>query len=226
MNKKIWVTTPVFIIFSIVMFVMASVSYYYNTTIFIIELLAAIASAATVFLSTYKFGNYVSRIIKSASGAFSIMNQSSLDLINVAAIVVDDFGVIMMCNKNFTQKMCNNEDKIGETAAQFIESKDIRDYFNHNGIDVSYNDKWYVAFGVLAENGGIIYFVDNSLYKANSDEYLLSRPVVALIDFDNKSEIERASDENVCDQISIFIESKLQEWAVQMFQAVRSKDFA
>ncbi len=216
MNKKIWVTTPVFIIFSIVMFVMASVSYYYNTTIFIIELLAAIASAATVFLSTYKFGNYVSRIIKSASGAFSIMNQSSLDLINVAAIVVDDFGVIMMCNKNFTQKMCNNEDKIGETAAQFIESKDIRDYFNHNGIDVSYNDKWYVAFGVLAENGGIIYFVDNSLYKANSDEYLLSRPVVALIDFDNKSEIERASDENVCDQISIFIESKLQEWAAGM----------
>ena len=216
MNKKIWVTTPVFIIFSIVMFVMASVSYYYNTTIFIIELLAAIASAATVFLSTYKFGNYVSRIIKSASGAFSIMNQSSLDLINVAAIVVDDFGVIMMCNKNFTQKMCNNEDKIGETAAQFIESKDIRDYFNHNGIDVSSNDKWYVAFGVLAENGGIIYFVDNSLYKANSDEYLLSRPVVALIDFDNKSEIERASDENVCDQISIFIESKLQEWATGM----------
>ncbi len=73
-----------------------------------------------------------------------------------------------------------------------------------------------LLFGVLAENGGIIYFVDNSLYKANSDEYLLSRPVVALIDFDNKSEIERASDENVCDQISIFIESKLQEWATGM----------
>ena len=176
----------------------------------------AIASAATVFLSTYKFGNYVRRIIKSASSAFSVMNQSSIDLINVAAVVVDDYGVIMMCNKKFTQGMCNNEEKIGETASQFIESKDIRDYFNHDGIDVHYNDKWYVAFGVLAENGGIIYFIDNSLYKANSDEYLLSRPIVTLIDFDNKSEIERASDENVCDQISIFIESKLQEWAAGM----------
>lgn len=216
MNKKIWVTMPVFIVFSIIMFVMAGVSYYYNITIFIIELLAAIASSAVVFLSNYKFYNYVGHIIKSVSGVFSSLNQSSIDLINVAAIVVDDFGVIVMCNRKFRQDMCGGDSKIGETAAQFIESQDIRDYFNNDGIDVSYNDKWYSAFGVIAENGGIIYFVDNSKYKANSDEYLMSRPVVTLIDFDNKDEIERTSDENVCDQISIFIESKLQEWAAGM----------
>lgn len=216
MNKKIWVTTPVFIIFSIIMFVMAVVSYYYNITIFIIELLAAIASAAAVFLSNYKFHNYVGNIIKSVSGSFSSLSQSSLDLINVAAVVVDDFGVIVMCNRKFRQDMCGGDSKIGETAAQFIESQDIRDYFNSDGIDVSCNDKWYSAFGVIAETGGIIYFIDNSKYKANSDEYLLSRPVVTLIDFDNKDEIERVSDENVCDQISIFIESKLQDWACGM----------
>lgn len=216
MNKKIWVTTPVFIIFSIIMFVMAGVSYYYNVIVFIIELLAAVASAAAVFLSNYKFHNYVRHVVKSASGAFSTLTQSSLDLIRVAAVIVDDFGVIVMCNNKFCKDMCGGDSKIGETAAQFIESQDIRDYFNSDGIDVHHNDKWYSAFGVLVENGGVIYFIDNSKYKINSDEYLLSRPVVALIDFDNKDEIERASDENVCDQISIFIESKLQEWATGM----------
>lgn len=216
MNKKIWVVTPVFIIFSVLIFAMAGVSYFYNKTIFTIELLAAIAAAAAVFLSVYKFKNYVANVVKSTSGNFSMLSQSSLDLISVPTVVVDDFGVIVMSNKSFAEKMCGGDSKIGETAAQFISSQDIRDFFSSDGIDVSFGGNWYLAFGVLAESGGVIYFADNNCYKSNSDEYLLSRPVVTIIDFDNKDEIERASDENVCDQISIFIESKLQEWAVSM----------
>lgn len=216
MNKKIWVITPVFIIFSVLMFVMAGVSYFYNKSVFVIELLAATAAASAVFLSMYKFKNYVGNIIKSTSKIFSLFSQSSLDLISVPTIVIDDFGVIVMSNKSFTEKMCGGDSKIGETAAQFVSSHDIREFFSKDGIDVGINGKWYLAFGVIAESGGIIYFADNSSYKSNSDEYILSRPVVAIIDFDNKDEIERSSDENVCDRISIFIESKLQEWAVSM----------
>lgn len=216
MNKKVWIITPAFIIFAVLMFVMAGVSYFYNKTVFVVEILAAMAAIAAVFLSMNKFKNYVSNVIKSTSGLFSLFSQTSLDLISVPTVVVDDFGVIVMSNKTFSQKMCGGDSKIGETAAQFIPSCDIKELFSKDGIDVGINGKWYLAFGVIAESGGIIYFVDNSSYKLNSDEYILSRPVVAIIDFDNKDEIERSSDENVCDQISIFIESKLQEWAVSM----------
>lgn len=216
MNKKGWTVTPFFIILAVLCLAMSGVSFFYDKTVFYIELPISLAAVAGVLFSVFKFKGYISTVVKKASSSFSGFSQSAIDQLSVSAAVVDDNGIILMSNRSFNEKLCDGISKLGENAAQFLPSEDINDFFRYDGVDIKSGGNWFVAMGVLLDKGAVIYFIDNNEVKSNSEEYILSRPIVANVAFDNKEEFERDGQENISDQMSITVESKLQEWAAQM----------
>ena len=66
MKKKVWASSPVFLLISAVMFAMACVSWFWNRTVFYLEVALAAGSVAAVLVSVSHFHAYVTVAAKSA----------------------------------------------------------------------------------------------------------------------------------------------------------------
>ena len=108
--------------------------------------------------------------------------------------------------------ICSGESPISAPLTDYLGGHDIHTIFSDKGTDTKRNDKWYVVFGVKSGSGAIVYFIDNDLYKSNSDEYISSRPVVAIVTFDNKEELERQTEEGKASQVTVSVEQTIVKW--------------
>ena len=201
MKKNTNFITPLFLILVIVMFAMAVISFWWNKFIFIGEFLLSLSAMLVVGLSAFRLRHYISQIFINAVHA-----------IGCAAAVIGENNEIIAVNKHFKELICSGESPISAPLTDYLGGHDIHTIFSDKGTDTKRNDKWYVVFGVKSGSGAIVYFIDNDLYKSNSDEYISSRPVVAIVTFDNKEELERQTEEGKASQVTVSVEQTIVKW--------------
>ncbi len=209
-NNKNRYITPLFVIFAVIMLVMAILSFWWNHYIFIAELILSLGGIAIVIVSVVNLKKYLKWTFKEAVNSIDDVSAGKINMIAVPAVVIGSGNEIIQVNDRFRKLV--DKDPEGDPITEYLANKNPDTMFEDNGADTMINDKWYIVFAVKAGESAVVYFVDDNTYKSNSDEYVLSRPVVAIIAFDNREELEREAEEGEASRITVLVEKVIAKW--------------
>ncbi len=204
--------TPLFIIFTAAMFIMAVASFWWNHYIFVAELILSIAAIAAVFVSMVNYKKYLARIVTDAANSAGDISIERINKIAMPVAVLGENNEIVMVNDMFRKNLLKDGDPTGDFIETFLSDSNPDSLFDENGTDTFIGGRWYIAFAVRSGESLVVYFVDDNTYKVNSDELLDSKPAVALISFDNKEELERDRDEGEASRIIVLVEKAIASW--------------
>ena len=201
-----------FVVFAIVMFIMAFMAVRFSLITFLVELILAITASVIVAISIMNIKSLISAVLTSASKRLFKDDSKNIDDIMIPVVILSKENEIMAANALFKENVCGNEDPLGDSITKYLSGDDVDAIYGSNGADTKYNDKWYIAFAVRHEYGSIVYFIDDNTYKTNSDEYLETRPVVAIVAFDNRDELERETDNSEAIKVTVAVEQEIVKW--------------
>ncbi len=199
-------------VFAIVMFIMAFMAVRFSLITFLVELILAITASVIVAISIMNIKSLISAVLTSASKRLFKDDSKNIDDIMIPVVILSKENEIMAANALFKENVCGNEDPLGDSITKYLSGDDVDAIYGSNGADTQYNDKWYIAFAVRHEYGSIVYFIDDNTYKTNSDEYLETRPVVAIVAFDNRDELERETDNSEAIKVTVAVEQEIVKW--------------
>ncbi len=211
MKKRLWTLAPWFLIFSAVMFAMASFTLQYNKTLCYIEYGVATLSAVLVMAFSFWFRGYIRKMVKSTANRINGFNADYLDKYKFPVVAVGEKGDIFWCNSRF-RRVLGSRSPEGESINAYLSGKDVFDIVDKDGVDVAINGKEFTVYAVWAGDGVICHFIENTYYKAILREYNASLPCVALITFDNADDFVTSSEE-FYSTVAISVEANLQGWA-------------
>lgn len=213
MKRKIWTVTPFFIAYTVGIFAMAIFAYRWNLYVFAIELTIAILSTIVVVAGMRQFSHHINRTIKQAARKLGSNNLDYLNQFNIPVVVTGSYNDVVWCNETFKNVMCRGRDCSGDLIDHYIPNTSAENILRSAGADVIYGERRYTVVGCeLAEKSAVFYFVDDTYYKETTDEYMISRPVVATVEFDNVSEYE-SDDNQQQSYITVNVENTIQKWA-------------
>ena len=216
-KKRVWAASPVFYILSVLLFVMAGISWFQgNTTLFVVELVAAALAVAAVILSTEHFKAYVAAALKSAKSVLGAEEYGNLRDFTMPVAVIGEADDIVWVNDAFLATVSPGRELRGESVLKLIYPKTLQQLLEAGGTDIALEDRQFTVFASRTESGAILYFVDDTYYKEINREFEETRPVVALAYFDNREELARDSSGMEDARIASEVESCVNEWAVSM----------
>lgn len=204
--------TPLFIILTVAMFIMAVISFWWNHYVFVAELILSVAALVLVFVSMINYKKYLAKIVTDAANSAENVSIERINNIAMPVAVLGENNEIVMVNDMFRKNLIKEEDPTGDFIERFLSDSNPDSLFDENGTDIFISGKWYIAFAVRSGESLVVYFVDDDTYKVNSDEFLDSKPAVALIAFDNKEELERDSEEGEASRITVLVEKTIAAW--------------
>ena len=214
MRKRNWTLTPWFIIFSVIMFAMAVVSYDYSPVVFYIELGVSVLSLAVVLITSLRFTSYVKSTVKNIVGSIKGINEDYLEKFSCPVAVVGRQGDIVWCNSRFRKAMCGGKGAEGDNIKAYLSGKEIDCLKKGEGCDVAIDGREYTVYCRSTGEGAVCEFIENTYYKQITREYLASKPCVAIAVFDNAEDFSDNSDESFSEAM-LDIEVCLQKWAEQ-----------
>ena len=214
MRKRNWTLTPWFIIFSVIMFAMAVVSYDYSPVVFYIELGVSVLSLAVVLITSLRFTSYVKSTVKNIVGSIKGINEEYLEKFSCPVAVIGRQGDIVWCNSRFRKAMCGGKGAEGDNIKAYLSGKEIDCLKKGESCDVAIDGREYTVYCRSTGEGAVCEFIENTYYKQITREYLASKPCVAIAVFDNAEDFSDNSDESFSEAM-LDIEVCLQKWAEQ-----------
>ncbi len=219
-NKKIDIVTPWITIFAAATLIIAAISFFRDEVVFICAISVAVLSLAVVAVGIFNMRHYSAKIISDALKSAVTESKEFMDSICVPAAVIDLNGEIIAVNELFIKTLCETDDKnnvvnipIGSSIENYLSEKNVNALYSPKGADTLCNKSWYIAFAVKKGEGSLVYFINDNTYKVNSDEYLLSKPAIAIVSFDNREELERDAEEGEASRITVLVEKEIVKWA-------------
>lgn len=132
--------------------------------------------------------------------------KNMLESTKAPIAIIDENRVIKWSNKCFKSEFGKNSPEIDEVIKN---EDDISDNFSSVKIlDVSYN-----VISAKLKGYTVLYFVEDKRFNKVSLKYNQSKPVVAMLMFDNREEFEIDAIDNEDAQIIAKVESTIQQWA-------------
>lgn len=195
MKRRVWTLTPFFIIFSVVMLLMAGLSYRYNVILCIAEAVVAIITMVVVIMLSVKFKGYINKTISKAIFNIKNVNQSYLERFKMPVVIVGKYGEILWSNSRFKKRLCAGKNPVNENISPYINNKKAEEIADMEGFDIYWDGKQYTVYCTESENSFVCFFIDNTYYKESLEKYIDSKKSVALVAFDNYDEFTNDSEE-------------------------------
>lgn len=195
------------------MFGMACASWFWNKTVFYVEIFAAAASVAGVFLANIRFRAYVQHAVKSAQKLLSGDQYRQMQNFPLPIVLLGAESDIIWFNEAFWNVVCDKRECRGESIQKFIYPRNTDQILHEDGIDVPVGKRKFTVYGSALASGCILYFIDNTYYKELELEYHETRPAVALACFDNREELARYTSSSEDTRIASQVEETLIQWA-------------
>ncbi len=213
MDRKIWVASPIFYIASVTVAVMALISLPFNMVLFSINLFVAMVSSALIYLNIRNFKSYIENTVNSAAMNLGEANGNFLQNIPIPTAIIGNKDEIVSYNDLFKDTIAKDRNLQGESVLQFLGSATMSDTISKDGLDIKYDGRNYIVYGVKFKNSTALYFIECTQYKQIKHEYLQSRPIIAFVLFDNMEELKRDCTDSQMSQILSSVESIIREWA-------------
>ena len=192
---------------------MAAFSYRWNIYIFAIEISIGIVSIIAVFVTGKYFQSYIKSVVKGCAKSLKGVNVTYLEKFSVPIVVAGEKGDVVWYNKLFRNRICQGREAVGDFVTQYTSGISVEKLTTAESTNVSYGDRKYTVIANEVSDGAILYFIDDTKYKKIAAEYTNSRPVVALLTFDNREEFERDYNDEQTAHAIVIVENTLQKWA-------------
>ena len=211
-RKKVWVISPLFYLMAAAMVFMAVMSFPYSRVLFIIEMTAAGLAVLSVTVSDLVYRGNVSATMRSVKRVLSAEEERAFQEFALPVAVVAPAGDIVWANKAFSDSLCHGGAYQGENVLKYIYPKTFRQVMGEKGAAVAHGGREYTVYGARAQQGYLLYFVDDTYFKAVNKEYREKRPVICLAAFDNRDELIRDSLGDEESRITAGVEAALRTW--------------
>ena len=195
------------------MVAMALASYPHSRILFLVELTAAGVSLLAVGASDLLRRRDSSRALRGAKRVLTGEESYALQEFGLAVAVVGRAGDIVWANQAFADTLGRGRDFVGENVLRYIYPKTFRQVMGEKGAAVSHGGREYTVYGARAKEGYLLYFVDDTYFKAIHKEYREKKPVVGLVVFDNREELLRDNMGGEGSRISGEVDAVLYRWA-------------
>ncbi len=213
-KKRIWVVSPLFYLMGLAMVAMAAVTWRYNRIASVIELTAAGMALLAVGVSDLLYHWNVSAAVRSAKRVLTAEEEYALTEFALPVAVVAPAGDVVWANEAFVASLCGGGEYLGENVLRFIYPKTFRQVMGEKGTSVSHRGREYTVYGARAQDGYILYFVDDTYFKAIHREFREKKTVVCMAVFDNREELIRDSMGGDDSRVTADVEAVLRRWAV------------
>ena len=214
-RKKVWVVSPLFYLMAGAMVLMALASWRYNKILFLVEGTMAGLSVLAVLVSDFLYRRNISTTVKSAKRVLTGEEEAAFQAFALPVAVVAPAGDIVWANEAFAASLCNGGSFLGDNVLKYIYPKTFRQVMGEKGTAVTHNGREYTVYGARAKEGYILYFVDDTYFKAINKEYREKRPVVCLAAFDNREELVRDSFGGDDSRITAQVDEVMRRWVIQ-----------
>ena len=214
-RKKVWVTSPLMYLMAAAMLAMAIASYPYNRIVFLIEITAAGLCALGVTVSGVLYRTNAVTTLRAAARVLAAEDQEVLEKFALPVAVAAPAGDVVWVNEAFAESLGKGGPCLGEGISRYIYPKTFRQVMEARGTAVAYGGREYTVYGAKARHGYILYFVDDTYFKAVNKEYRDKRPVVCIASFDNREEMARDDAGGEESRITAEVEAVLRSWAMK-----------
>lgn len=184
----------------------------------VVELLILAAVLVLVFVFFDVFNARKQKLLSQISSNLDFMGSGASNDFPLPVAVCKTDGEIIWYNNLFEEKV------IGSNPSGYSELTEV---FNNVGMDsilnsagdgvvIDCDDKHFSVYSHRAkkenEDVSVLYFVDTTKYRKIADEYVKTRPAIAIMTIDNMSEIQQDYRESDCAAIRNGIEKLAEMW--------------
>lgn len=191
MKRKIWTSSPLMIIMSLIMIIFAALSYNYGMFIFTIEMTVSILCLFISLGVYFHFKNHVRQTLSGAKKILGAGGERELEELTIPVAVTGKKGDIVWHNKAFLENVTGGHGAVGESILPYIYPRTLIQLMGSESSFVSYGKKEYTVYHSKVESSNILYFIDDTYFKTINREFKEKRTVVSIISFDNRDELIR-----------------------------------
>lgn len=213
MRRKVWTTSPWFLVFAVLILGMAAVTFQYNSILSCVEIAVGVFSIVIVIISRIRLKKYIEKTVTSTISNISSINQTYLERFKMPVIVVGKFGDILWSNLRFKKQLCLGRDPVNDNISSYINIKSLKDFDNTDVIETDYDGHHYAVYCTTADEGFIFFFIDNTHYDTIAKKFRETKKSVALIVFDNREQFSNDSEEDTVAVVTE-LENKLLHFAI------------
>lgn len=216
MRRKVWASAPVFYVISACMFAMAGVSWFWNHTVFFVEIGIAAASVIAIMIAMSHFHAHVASAVKSAKMVLSGEQYRLMQEFSLPVVLVGRAGDMIWVNRMFWNAVCEKRECRGENIQKFIYPHTAQQVLESKGVDISVGHRRFSVYGVKSGEDCVFYFIENTYFKDIEREYHESRLAVIYALFDNREELARNATNSEDTRVASEVEETLIQWAQGM----------
>ncbi|MDO4748528.1 MAG: DHH family phosphoesterase [Eubacteriales bacterium] len=213
MKKRIWTAMPVYLIFALVMLLMATATYLYNKILCLVEVGVSLIALAVVLVLIIRFRIYVRKVVASATQSAAGISEGYLESLKLPTALLGEYGEILIYNKQFKRLFFKNAEAVNENIASYIKDETLESMcMNERGVDTTFMDKKLTVYTHKVDKGYMVSVVDNTYFKNIEREFYNTQKSVALVVFDNIDDFNSSSEEDGT-QAMIMVENLLSRWS-------------
>lgn len=213
MKKRVWTVMPVYLVFALVMALVALPTLKYSKTLFFIQLGVAVISAIVVAIMSLSFRNYIKNVVTSVTKAMTKVPDDYIDSLKFASAVIGERGEILQYNKKFRNIFFKATEGVNENISSYLIDDTIESLTKSvSGIDTEFNGKKLTIYSNKVNRGYLLTVVDNTYYKNLEREFYDTKKSVALVVFDNIDDFMSNSEEDAS-RAMLTVENLLSRWA-------------
>lgn len=187
---------------------MTIISCFYNKVVFYFEIpFAFLCIGILIYNILRDFKNV--NVLHQKDGVIDNLDKHTLERLKVPVVLLDKKYNVIWKNHSF-QKIFGKEQL---NLENLIKTEPISSLLNKGIETIEILDIRYSVLSIDFKEYIELYFVEDKYYHQIESEYLKSRPVVAMVMFDNKEEFEADAIDNEDDQIIAKVEGIIQKWA-------------
>lgn len=217
-NKSLY---GIFVFVAAIVLLMNISSFVFSPILTFINVSISLVLMAIVWLF---IKNRENSVIDISDEVFKFVDDNISSIINgipvpVAAVKDGDFENIVFYNFEFANTFIGRRGRFSINS--LVDSKILKAAYdsgsfgadsNYNFLNLSYGKRKFKIYAKRINDFLVLYFVDNTSYRAIKRKYLDSRVCIGLILFDNKEELKRYANDEQSSQISISVENTLRDW--------------
>ncbi|MBE6731713.1 MAG: hypothetical protein E7564_08500, partial [Ruminococcaceae bacterium] len=156
MKRKIWTSSPLMIVMSVIIIIFALISYKMGMLIFTIEMTVGLL-CLSVSLGVYiYFQNHVRHTLIAARKLLSTQGEKELQELTIPVVITGKKGDIVWHNNAFQEVVTGGHGAVGESVLPYIYPRTLIQLMGSESSYVSYGNKEFTVYHSKADNTNIL----------------------------------------------------------------------
>ena len=223
MKRKIWTSSPLMIVMSCIIILFAILSYDSGMLLFTIELTVGLLSLSLSLGVHFHFQYHIRHTLKGAKKILGTQGEKELEELTIPIVVTGKKGDIVWHNKAFLENVADGHGAIGDSILPYIYPRTLIQLMGSESSYVSYGSKEFTVYHAKADSSNILYFIDDTYFKAVNRQFREKRAVVSLLSFDNREELTRDATGGDESRIVGEVEYLLRKWTEEEMEGFVKK---